>query len=187
MKSYQITEWCHESFKIQAESGGNYIDATMGNGNDTLFLCRMAGESGHVTAFDIQQQALEATGRLLKENGVRERAELVLDSHTNMGLYLQEGTVDGIFFNFGYLPGGDHTLATQSENSLRAILSGLGLLKKGGVMSLCIYSGGDTGFEERDKILEMLRNLDNKKYVIILSTYYNRENNPPIPVLVIKK
>jgi len=111
MKSYQITEWCHESFKMQAVTGGNYIDATMGNGNDTLFLCRMAGKTGHVTAFDIQQQALEATEKLLEENGVRERASLILDSHTNMGLYQQKETVDGIFFNFGYLPGGDHMLA----------------------------------------------------------------------------
>ena len=63
----------------------------------------------------------------------------------------------------------------------------LELLKKGGVMSLCIYSGGDTGFEERDKILDMLKRLDSRKYVVILSTYYNRENNPPIPVLIIKK
>ena len=79
------------------------------------------------------------------------------------------------------------SLATKPENSLRAILEGLELLKKDGVMSLCIYSGGDTGFEERDSILEMLKILDSRKYVVILSTYYNRENNPPIPVLVIKK
>lgn len=98
MKSYQITEWCQESFKIYAKSGGIYIDATMGNGNDTLFLCRMAGRTGHVKAFDIQRQALEATEKLLQENGVGERAELFLDSHTNMGLYQQEETVDGIFF-----------------------------------------------------------------------------------------
>lgn len=138
-------------------------------------------------AFDIQQQALDATDKLLKQNGLRQRAELLLESHTNMGMYQQRETVDGIFFNFGYLPGGDHSLATKAENSLRAILEGLELLKCGGVMSLCIYSGGNTGFEERDKILELLKNMDSRKYVVILSTYYNRENNPPIPVLVIKK
>ena len=129
----------------------------------------------------------EATQELLERNGLRQRAELLLESHTNMGLYERKETVDGIFFNFGYLPGGDHSLATKPENSLRAILEGLELLKKDGVMSLCIYSGGDTGFEERDSILEMLKILDSRKYVVILSTYYNRENNPPIPVLVIKK
>ena len=68
MKNYQITEWCHHFWREQIRPGDLCIDATMGNGNDTLFLCRMAGKTGHVTAFDIQQQALEATEKLLEEN-----------------------------------------------------------------------------------------------------------------------
>ena len=62
----------------------------------------------------------------------------------------------------------------------------LTLLKKGGMISLCIYSGGDSGFEERDQILDWLKNLDSHQYLVIKSDYYNRPNNPPIPVLVIK-
>ena len=162
------------------------IDATAGNGGDTEFLCRMVGESGRVCAFDIQDAALEHTKERLEKSGLAERAVLIRDGHERMAYYVKE-EVAAIMFNFGYLPGGDHMLATQPENSMRAILSGLELLKKGGVMSLCIYSGGDTGFEERDKILDMLKRLDSRKYVVILSTYYNRENNPPIPVLIIKK
>lgn len=54
-------------------------------------------------------------------------------------------------------------------------------------MSLCIYSGGETGFEERDILLAYLKSLDEKKYLVIVSAYYNRKNNPPIPVLIIKK
>ena len=61
MKSYQITAWSHELFKLQVTPGGVYIDATMGNGYDTQFLCEMAGETGKVWAFDIQEQALKAT------------------------------------------------------------------------------------------------------------------------------
>ena len=45
MKQSQITYWCHEIIRSQAEEGGYYIDATMGKGNDTLFLCELAGES----------------------------------------------------------------------------------------------------------------------------------------------
>ena len=89
-------------------------------------------------------------------------------------------------FNFGYLPGGDHNLATKKDTSIEAIHEGLRLLRKGGMMSLCIYSGGDSGFEERDAILEELKNLDGKKYLVIKSEYYNRPNNPPMPVMIIK-
>lgn len=187
MKLYQITEWCHELFKTQVISGGNYVDATMGNGHDTLFLCELAGETGRVTAFDVQQQALDATEVLLVKNGMKDRARLILDSHVHMDKYEETETVDGICFNFGYLPGGDHHFATKADTSVAAVEKGLNLLKTGGVMSLCIYSGGDTGFEERDCLLEYIKNLDDRKYVVIVSTYYNRKNNPPIPVLIIKK
>ena len=91
-----------------------------------------------------------------------------------------------IVFNFGYLPGGDHSIATKSDTSLRAVEAGLELLRPGGIMNLCIYSGGDTGYEERDVLLAYLKNLDTKKWLVIVSSYYNRMNNPPLPVFVVR-
>jgi hypothetical protein len=67
-----------------------------------------------------------------------------------------------------------------------ALEKALILLKKGGMVSLCIYSGGDSGFEERDAILSWLKNLDSRRYLVIRSDYYNRPKNPPIPVMIIK-
>lgn len=162
------------------------IDATAGNGNDTQFLCGLVGEAGKVFAFDIQEAAVKHTKERLSKADLCSRAEVLLDSHVNMGKYVAEGTVSCITFNFGYLPGGDHSLATKKDTSLIAIYEGLRLLKKGGMMSLCIYSGGDSGFEEKDAILTELKKLDGKKYLVILSEYYNRPNNPPMPVLIIK-
>ena len=112
---------------------------------------------------------------------MEQKARLILDSHENMAKYADEASVDGICFNFGYLPGSDHSLATKPESSKNAVIEGLRLLKKG------IYSGGETGFEERDTLLAYLKSLDEKKYLVIVSAYYNRKNNPPIPVLIIKK
>lgn len=186
MKNYQITQWCHHFIREHVKQGDLCVDATAGNGNDTLLLCELVGETGKVFAFDIQEQAVENTKRRLEEHGVSERAEVLLDSHTNMSRYAEEDSVSCIVFNFGYLPGGDHNLATQKESSVTAIHEGLRLLKKGGIMSLCIYSGGDSGFEERDAILAELKQLNSKKYLVVLSEYYNRPNNPPIPVLVLK-
>ena len=134
MKNYQITQWCAAFIRQQVQEGDFCIDATMGNGNDTLLLSQLSC----------------------------------------------------IVFNFGYLPGGDHSLATRGETSIQALTQALTLLKKGGMISLCIYSGGDSGFEERDQILDWLKNLDSHQYLVIKSEYYNRPNNPPIPVLIIK-
>lgn len=181
---YQITSYIQHFIREHVKEGAFCIDATAGNGHDTLLLCQLAGESGRVAAFDIQKAALEGTEKLLREHGYK--AELILDSHADMGKYAEKETVDCIVFNFGYLPKGDHTICTKPETSIAAIEAGLSLLKKGGMMTLCIYSGQDSGFEERDTLLSYLKILDSKKYLVIVSSYYNRPNHPPIPVIIQK-
>lgn len=186
MNHYQITEWCRHFMELQVKPGDLCIDATAGNGHDTLFLSQLTGSTGHVLAFDIQQAALDSAKERLEKHGAAENVTFLLDSHSHMKNYAQPDTVSCIVFNFGYLPSGDHTIATRSETSIPAIQQGLTLLKKDGLMSLCIYSGGDSGFEERDALLEYLKTLDSKQYLVILSCYYNRPNHPPIPVLIRK-
>ncbi|MGI6070147.1 MAG: class I SAM-dependent methyltransferase [Blautia sp.] len=186
MKNFQITEWCHHFIKEQITPGDLCIDATMGNGHDTELLCRLAGEKGCVLAFDIQPLALENTKARLKNAGVPENYHLLLDSHTHMDRYAKPDSVSCITFNFGYLPGGDHTKKTLPHTSIAAVEQSLILLKKGGLLSLCIYSGGDSGFAERDALLQYVKELDCKKYLVIRSSYYNRPGHPPIPVMIIK-
>ena len=101
-----------------------------------------------------------------------------------MDQYAEEESADAICFNFGYLPGGDHYIATSADTSIEAIQKGLKILKHGGLMSLCIYSGGDTGFEEKERILEFLKKIPAREYTVIVNEYYNRENHPPIPVFI---
>ena len=186
MKNYQITNWIHHFLEEHVQPGDICIDATMGNGNDTVLLSKLAGESGRVIAFDIQQMALEHTKERMEKEDCPENYELILASHETMNGYAQENTVSCITFNLGYLPGGDHTKATKGESSIRAIETGLCLLKKKGLMTVCIYSGGDSGFDEKEAVLSYVRNLDSKKYLVIMTEYVNRPNNPPIPVLIIK-
>ena len=185
MKSYQITDLCHEEIRGHVQRGDVVIDATAGNGNDTEFLCSLVGSEGKVYAFDIQQQAIDHTRERISHAGYK--ADVILDGHQNMERYVTDvDKVSCVVFNFGYLPGGDHNMATKANTSIDAMEAALRLLKKGGLMHLCIYSGGDSGFEEKDAILAWLKNLNPKKYLVILGQYYNRPKNPPIPVKVIK-
>ena len=112
---------------------------------------------------------------------------MILDGHEHMDEYAGQETADVICFNFGYLPGGDHQIATQKTTSVEAIKKGLKILKHGGMMSLCIYSGGDTGFEEKEKILEYIKGLPGREYTVIVNEYYNRKNCPPMPVFIFKE
>ena len=184
-KKYQITEYCHHFIAEYIHEGDCCIDATCGNGNDTLFLCQNVGQTGKVYAFDIQETAVENTRRRIEEAGYGERAVLICDSHENMASYICE-EADVIMFNFGYLPGGDHSLATKAETSLAAVEQGMALLKAGGVMSLCIYSGGDTGYYDKNVLLKYLIDLDPGKWLVLVHEIYNRKNDPPLPVFVIR-
>ena len=62
----------------------------------------------------------------------------------------------------------------------------LRLLRKNGILSVCIYSGGDTGFEEKEAVLTWLGNLNPGQYLVLVTEYRNRPNHPPIPAFVIK-
>ena len=186
MKNYQITSWVHHFLEDHVQLGDICIDATMGNGNDTALLSKLVGENGKVVAFDIQQMALDHTKEKLMKEGCPSNYKLVLESHENMLDYAKENSVACITFNLGYLPGGDHAKATKSDSSIKAIETGLSLLKKKGLMTICIYSGGDSGFEEKDAVLSYIKSLDAKKYLVIIAEYANRPNNPPIPVLIVK-
>ena len=187
MKAVQITGWCARFIREQIQPGDICIDATMGNGNDTLLLSSLCGKDGHVFAFDIQEAALINTRKRLMEADAPQNYTLLLESHTNIEHYVDPGTVSCITFNLGYLPGGDHTKVTHADTSIAALSKSLDLLQKGGLISLCIYSGGDSGFEERNAVLAWLKELNPHKYLVIRSDYYNRPNNPPIPVLIIRQ
>lgn len=182
---FQITEFCHHFLEEYIKEGDLCIDATAGNGNDTEFLCQMVGASGKVYAFDVQEMAMQHTRKRLEEKGFAGRAELILDGHEKMTQYVKE-EASAIVFNFGYLPGGDHSISTKVNTSLAAVEQALGLLKVGGVMNLCIYSGKDTGYEEKEALLSYLKELDSKRWLVIVSSYFNRKNDPPLPVFVIR-
>ena len=184
MKNIQVTEYCRHFMTLQVKPGDVCIDATVGNGHDTEYLARLVGDEGKVIGFDIQKDALDSAA--LQLGNLLSRTELHLESHENMDKYAEEGTVSLIVFNFGYLPGGDHSVATRKETSIPAVKKGLQLLRKGGVMVLCVCSGGDSGFEERDAVLNFAAGLNPKDYLVMKTDYYNRRNNPPIPVVIVK-
>ena len=175
----------HEFLERHVRPGALCIDATAGRGRDTALLCRLAGETGRVLAFDIQREAVEQTEALLSQEGLR--AEVHLDSHARMEQYARPGTVDCIVFNFGRLPGGDPHIFTRAESSVAAIEAGLRLLKPGGVMAIALYYGKENGYAERDAILSHVRTLDDRRFSVLSCDWANRKNDPPLPVFIWKE
>lgn len=185
-KHFSALNIIHRIINEKVQPGDICIDATAGRGNDTLLLAQLVGESGHVTAFDIQQDAVDSTKALLATNGMTERTDVLLKSHSEMGEMFEENTVSCITFNFGWLPKGDHNIFTSKSTSIPAIEQGLKLLKSGGIMTLIIYYGRETGFEERDALLEYLPTIDSSRFTVIEMPFVNRPNCPPIPIIILK-
>ncbi len=161
------------------------VDATAGNGHDTLFLANLVGETGFVYAFDIQQQAVDVTIQRLKENGLEHRARVILDGHEQLTKYVQE-EVAGAIFNLGYLPGGNHDIITKGETTISAIEQLLSLLKIGGIIVLVIYHGHEGGKEERDAVIEFVKSLPQKYVHVLRYEFINQKNDPPFIIALEK-
>lgn len=175
----------HAFLEQTVKPGSLCIDATAGKGRDTALLCRLTGPSGRVLAFDIQEEAVNVTEKLLTEQGLT--AQVILDSHANMEQYAAAESVDCVVFNLGRLPGGDPKIFTHADSTLTAIDAGLRLLKAGGVMAIALYYGGENGYGERDAVLEHLRGLDDRRYTVLLCDWTNRRGDPPMPILIWKE
>jgi len=162
------------------------IDATLGNGNDTLFLCDLVGQDGRVIGFDIQDTAIIKTRKKLEERNMLSRVKLINCGHENLKDYV-DSKVSAIMFNLGYLPGSDHNITTRYETTLKAIEQGIDLLKKNGVMTIVVYPGHSQGLEEKEKILEFLCSIDQREANILKMEFINQINNPPLLIAIEKK
>ena len=158
--------------------GDTAIDATMGNGYDTLMLCELVGETGCVHAFDVQQQALENTKARLEAAGVAARAHLHLDGHQNMRRYVND-PVQAIMFNLGWLPGGDKSITTQWETTRIAVESALNLLEPCGICIICVYPGHAEGDFERRRLTERLSLLRPQDFNILHHRFINAGPGAP--------
>ena len=177
-------ELSHFYLKQFVKEGSFVVDATCGNGGDTVFLAELVGENGTVLGFDIQKEAIENTTIRLENVGLSHRVQLSLDGHEHMEDYLGDKMADAFVFNLGYLPKGDHSLHTKPDTTIFAIQTALKHLKKEGIVAVSIYHGGDSGYEERDAVLSYLKKLDKHHYNVIIHEYSNKPNDPPILALI---
>ena len=158
--------------------GDSVIDATMGNGHDTLFLAEQVGPEGHVYAFDIQEAAVEATRKLLAEHRVTDRVTLFCRSHAELASAVPAG-VSAAVFNLGWLPGGDHRITTLCASTEKAVLSALELLRPGGIVTVCVYPGHAEGTRELEMLSGLLAGLSNREYNVLRQVFWNAGEGAP--------
>jgi len=158
-----------------ANPRGVYVDFTMGKGRDTAFLCSLCPE-GRVYAFDVQESALEQTTAYLGGLGVA-NARLILASHDRFAEYVS-GPIDGGLFNLGFLPGGDRSLTTRRETTLRAVEGALAALKIGGVLGVAVYPGHEEGRLEGEALQAFFAGVPKSAADVFLYRLLNVPDSP---------
>lgn len=184
-----IIHYAHDLIKQAVLPGETAIDATCGNGNDTLFLSSLVDETGTVLAFDIQKQAIINTTKMLRDHG-RDNVTIIHDSHANITKYISPHNnkkIGGAIFNLGYLPKSDKAIITKGQTTIAAIDVILSLLKENGLIVLVVYHGHEGGESEKGIVLEYTMKLDQKKYHVLQYGFINQKNNPPFIIAIQKR
>jgi hypothetical protein len=110
---------------------------------------------------------------------------LIMDGHQNIDHYVTKG-IRAVMFNLGYLPKGDHNIGTKADTTIEALKKSMELLVAGGIIMMVIYYGGDSGFDEKEAVLEYVKTIDCRKHIVLVSDFVNQINCPPIAVCIEK-
>lgn len=161
------------------EKGQIVLDCTVGNGNDTLFLADLVGETGKVYGFDIQYKAISIAKSKILERDLEKRVILINDGHENIDKYIEQ-KIDFVVYNLGYLPNGDKTVKTNPITTLESIKKALVLLNSNGLLLVTCYTGHRGGLEEKKAVENFFKSLNQKEYSVLEFNFMNQQNNPPI-------
>ncbi len=176
-------EAAHALLRTRLQTASVVVDATAGNGGDTLFLAENSPPQARVYAFDIQEQALAETKR--KTAAYSDKVCCIAAGHERVDEYIAE-PVDAAIFNLGYLPGGDHAVTTTVESTLPAVGHMLEKLSLNGVLAIVAYPGHEAGQEEQQQLGMLLAELPKKKFTAGLYQLLNHEGAGPVLYLIEK-
>lgn len=162
--------------------GALAVDATVGNGYDTLFLAHHVGPQGTVLGFDVQKAALAGAREMLKFVGSMGRVSLIHDSHSHLENYLPQGArVQAAMFNLGYLPRGNRQIITRPETTIAALEASLRHLAANGRITVLAYRGHQGGILEYEEVRKFLEDLPETEWSV--EEFAGSSDSPTAPRL----
>ena len=194
--------------------GDIVMDATTGNGHDTLNLVRQISwfGGGILIACDIQPFAIDSSKGLLREqldmtiheenatrwtcipNNLdrREAGSVILNWNVGCHLDLMKGqmpsTVKLVVFNLGYLPGGNKSITTLSSVTIATLQEATEVLEPGGCVSITCYPGHEEGEAEQQAVVSFAAALPQQRFSCYWHQWINQRNKrtgKPAPSLVL--
>lgn len=180
----------HQYWNSLIKQGDTVIDATCGNGHDTLVLANLAltTTSGTLFALDVQPAAIESCKELLMNKlpkNIYNKIQFLQGCHSKFPEELTEGTVKVVVYNLGYLPGGNKSKTTTAQTTLQSLRAAQSLVQEGGLISITCYPGHEAGRIEEKEIIEYTSTLDPKTWSCCHHHWTNRRKSPSL--LIIQK
>lgn len=177
-----LVKQAHTKITDYLQNGDIVVDATMGNGFDTLFLAQGIGAAGGVYAFDVQAGAIESTKARLTNAGVIDRVRLINDDHANLSAYLRDDNIAEIrcaMFNLGYLPGSDKAHQTNPQSTIKSLSSAIALLGNPGIISILAYTWHPGGREEAEEVKAWVKSLSASQFDVSINIPVSTNKSPP--------
>ncbi|MDD5578329.1 MAG: class I SAM-dependent methyltransferase [Methylobacter sp.] len=182
MQRISLVDTAHNFIRENLRPGDIAVDATVGNGHDTLFLAEQISPSGIVYGFDIQQAALDSTRIKFRQTKFAECLTLIYASHAEMAEKIPDrhhGKIIACMFNLGYLPGGDKNIITRTESTLTALTIAGRLLSAQGIMTIIAYPGHSGGGQETARVKNWCEQLNTEQFkVSIIYGHEPKDSNP---------
>lgn len=168
----------HQHWRKFLSPGDLVVDATCGNGHDSLVLANIVlrDDQGSLIVCDIQKQAIDNTKKRLKEHlSVKQfsRVKWRLGCHSNFHLAFEESSAKGVIYNLGYLPGGDKSITTRKSSTIKSVQEALRFVANGGIISITCYPGHAEGAVEAQEALDFVSRLSSR----VWNCFYYRQIN----------
>lgn len=173
------------------------VDATCGNGHDTLFLAKSLrelanGKPCRIIALDIQQQALDNARQLLGCHGLDSAVRLLLRNHAELGSVLAEmeksttteAKPAAVMYNLGYLPGSDKHVVTLRQSTLASLGAATERLTHKGLLSIHAYGGHPGGLDELEAVDAWCAELDPAIWTAARYSMHNKIRKPEVLFLL---
>jgi 16S rRNA C1402 N4-methylase RsmH len=190
MKLDRILSYAKLLLEKAVNPGDVVVDATLGNGHDTVFLANLVGSTGKVYGFDVQELALTAAKERLNNQDLLDRVTLFHAGHEKAAELIpveHHGKITGAIFNLGYLPGSDKSIVTKPGTTIAAVQQLHKMLAPEGIIVLVLYHGHEEGAFERDALLDYCRQIDQKSAHVLQYQFINQQNNPPFIIAIEKR
>ena len=180
-----ISELAHDLLMPVLVSASAAVDATAGNGLDTLFMARILPPEASLYAFDIQKSAIEKTAALLQKHQLLDRVVLLQQGHEEMDSMIT-GPLDAVIFNLGYLPNGDHAIVTNAETTIKALQAAMNKLVAGGRIAVTVYPGHPEGYKEKETLENWLADFRQIDFKVLQLKLINAAEDSPFIILIEK-